>query len=410
MKAELDLRANGPSGVKLGPRANEIDASVSPNEVEPGLVSDAKSESDVKVRESSASNLSSTTQFHAKLTSDISKTQALGSAKWGIQSFWKALSVSDRTRFDQLRPEQFKAKFVELANGFPISAEKKLPEALLGLLRSNKLLCCDLKGGNLMDTLVKLSTQELADGLDRGTVLTELIERILTPEKISQRNRGTCTVTSLEYLLASKQPAEFARLVTGLVSKEGTVTMASGRKLERDGLEADDSKRANIDRIFQSSMMEEFNGNFTEYDNKTDKHKRFDWFDAGSGLTKDEFDDAIDAALGKNYQASSYSDSSSSRKSLTERLKKSLGAGNPVAIGMYWDPDKNAKHSSHKLVLTGISDTHVELWNPWGDGERGGSQSGPPRELNKDRGAGHIRMTHDDFFSRLRNTHLPPGF
>ena len=401
MKAELDLRARGASTSKRGPDLRET---------EQASVSSAGSNDVVGVAQSSASNLGSTAAFHTKLTSDMSKVQALGGVKWDIQTFWKALSPEDRTRFEQIRPEHLKAKFVELANGFPVPADKKLPEILLKLLRSNKLLCCDLKGGNLMDTLVKLSTQELAEGLDRGTILTELIDRILTPEKINQKNRGTCTVTSLEYLLASKHPAEFARLVTGLVSKEGTVVMASGRKLERDGLEADDSKRANIDRIFQSSMMEEFNGNYTDYDNSKDEHSRFGWFDIGSGLDKDEFDDAIDAALGKNYQASSYKDSTSSRKSLTERLKKSLGAGNPVVIGMYWDPDKNAKHAAHKLVLTGISDTHVELWNPWGDGERGGSGSGPPRELNKDRGAGHIRMTHEDFFSRLRNTHLPPGF
>lgn len=103
--------------------------------------------------------------------------------------------------FDKLDPRQ-KAKFVELVKACPSKIKGQISEDLVKLLRSGKLLAKDLKGGTLLDTLSQLSTQELAKGLDRTTVIGELLERLVQPEKISQRDRGTCTTTSLEYMLA----------------------------------------------------------------------------------------------------------------------------------------------------------------------------------------------------------------
>lgn len=349
--------------------------------------------------------------YEAAMVSDIDRVEGskLTAFQWDAKALRASLTPSDQASFDRLSSEQQK-QLVQVVQSFPEAAAGKVPEEVKLLLRSPHLNSRDLAGGRLLDSLSKLATQKLAPGLSRGTIMKEVLDRIVAPEKINQRNRGTCTVTTLEYLLASKKPAEFARLITGLVSDRGVVKLADGSNLSRDssGLAEDDSGRANIDRIFQSSMMEYSNGILTNYDNKDDKNLGWGVIDEGSGLSRDEIRGAMEAALGASYRSESYFDSPADRATMIKRFQKALAAGKPVAIAIFWSRDLEGKKGYHQLAVTGLTGTHVELWNPWGAGERG--QGEPPRQLNSAKGAGHITMTIDELFSRMITTHLPEGY
>ena len=330
---------------------------------------------------------------------------------WTVSRVRNSLySQGGSRQFDRLMPEQ-QEQFVQLVATMEPRAGARIPEDLVTLLRSGKLTERDLKGGTLLDSLAQLSTQELASGLDRKTLLTELVERIVDPRKISQRNRGTCTVTSLEFILASKKPAEFARIITGLCSRKGTVKLADGSTMKRDAscLEPDDSGRATIDRIFQSSAMEYGNGLLQNYDNREDENEVYGFVDTGSGLSGGEFDDVIDGISGQNYSVNKYEDSQAARTDLTHRFQRAIADGHHILVAMRWSNREGGKHGYHQVVLLDASPDRMSFWNPWGDGEQGQS-SGPPRQVNTRRGAGHFDMSPSEFFQRLTTYHLPPGY
>lgn len=349
--------------------------------------------------------------YASKITGDIesvtSRAPEPPGRGWTEADVKRALGFVGGGKFDKLSARQ-KAQFIELLNAYPTEGTR-IPREIRELFNNGKLFQKDFKGTTMLDSLAKLSNQELGEGLNRQQVLQELVERINKPEKISQRNRGTCTVTSLEYVLASKHPAEFARIISGLMSEEGSVELADGSDLDRDGgcLHEDGSNRASIDRVFQASLMEYSNGMLTNYDNADDQNERLGIFDKGSGLAAGDLDDGMDAVLGRDYQVERYDDKS--RAGTIKRLQRAVNDGHQVLIAMRWSTDPEGKHGYHQLALTGVTSGSVQLWNPWGDGEQG-QADGPPRRLNSRKGAGHITMTHNDFFSRMTTLHLPPGY
>jgi hypothetical protein len=122
-----------------------------------------------------------------------------------------------------------------------------------------------------LDHLHDIATGPIAKGIDRNALLSSTIQEANNPGHILQGRRGTCTVTSLNYSLADRSPAEHARLVAGLASPEGKVRMANGDLLERKaGTESDDgSGRTPSARLLQPALMEYGNGSL-EYDNRRD--------------------------------------------------------------------------------------------------------------------------------------------
>jgi len=86
---------------------------------------------------------------------------------------------------------------------------------LIRLLGQRKLLLRDSKGNTILDNIYKIGTQELPEEIegDRITIIKELLSSILEPGMIKQGNRGTCTVTTLQHMHATKEPAEYARIV-----------------------------------------------------------------------------------------------------------------------------------------------------------------------------------------------------
>ncbi|MCC6334457.1 MAG: hypothetical protein IT380_10780 [Myxococcales bacterium] len=115
-------------------------------------------------------------------------------------------------------------------------------------------------GTRLIDSLDKLASTETG-----RQVLADCMYDIVVPGRIWQGQAPTCTVSSMQYELASQQPAEYARLLAGLVV-DGSVTMRGGGTLQISANASiffsgyNHDRRSSTEAIFQSAAMEFANG------------------------------------------------------------------------------------------------------------------------------------------------------
>ncbi|HEY9897877.1 MAG TPA: hypothetical protein V6D00_01735 [Pantanalinema sp.] len=239
-------------------------------------------------------------------------------------------------------------------------------KALIRLLEDGRLLSSkDMrKGDRLLTHLDRLSTQALPAGLSRAELLGGLITQAQDPGTISQGDRGTCTVTTAEYMLASKSPAEYARVVSDLSTTGGQVTLASGAKAHRiaSSLKTDDSGRTSASRLFEAAMMEYGNGPLS-YSNETDKHGIAGASFLSGGLTPLSTTRVLSAALGEDYDTRT---TLLGRDRLMRSLKDALAEGQTVPIGMDWRGSTEKKRSGHEVLVLKIEDDRVYYRNPWG--------------------------------------------
>lgn len=130
------------------------------------------------------------------------------------------------------------------------SADKDTKKHLNYLLKSGILLNSDSNDkSTTLDNLYKIATTERAQGLNSANILKETVATLSDPHIITQRfgnipqayqnqatqlagehaadinveYSGTCVASSIEFNLAQKHPAEFARFAAGLSSPEMSV-------------------------------------------------------------------------------------------------------------------------------------------------------------------------------------------
>lgn len=214
-------------------------------------------------------------------------------------------------------------------------------------------------GKTLLQTLDELTSQPMAKGLDRSALISDLIQEIAVPSCIAQKNRGTCTVTSLQIMLSMSSPAEYARLVSGLASPGGQVKLANGDTLPRlPGAEQPDgTPRTASSRLFQTAMMDYANGS-ERYQNTKD----------GGGLDKDELERAIEGVLDRNVD--SYAAHDGNRADLMGMIDERLQNG-PVLVAIKFGQrnDDGFDHANHQLLVTRMDRDRVYYTNPWGKQE-----------------------------------------
>lgn len=279
---------------------------------------------------------------------------------------------------------------------------------LIELLKSGKLLQEDSTGGTLLDTLTNLSTQKMGEGLDRQTVFNELSSQLADPGRMKQGGRGTCTVATMQNLQASRDPAEYARLVTGLSAEEGRVRMKNGDILEREEgtLTDDGSRRDSVSRLYQAALMEYANGN-RDYSNASDRHTNPDGTDAGSGLGRNAQGRALDAIFGDKYDPVAVdARGAAGRQQAIQQIQSALARGEQIPVALTFGQNDQGEPTGHALLLVGMTDTTVILRNPWGSSEQGQDRLGRPNREALDN-EGHIEMSIVDFFLRCHTMHLP---
>ena len=125
----------------------------------------------------------------------------------------------------KLSPEQ-QVQFNQALTALNGNAEAQTDlrqELLNGKLTGPK----DANGQTLLDHLSTLAdtTAPLKGNLDRGQLMGDLLKETAHPSSINQGNGNFfCGATAVSYSLASKNPAEYGRLITGLAT-DGDVTL-----------------------------------------------------------------------------------------------------------------------------------------------------------------------------------------
>lgn len=231
----------------------------------------------------------------------------------------------------------------------------------------------------LLQALDRLSRPDtpLHEKIDRAALVSHLLREVAMPASINQAHWGTCTVTTIQILTAKEDPAEFVRIVGGLASPEGRVTLRGGQEIQRvAGTESGVPKtiksgaqeltltddRSISTRLWANAMMEFGNGDGATYDPVRDQHSSTN----RSGLTSSQTERVLDAVSGDDHAGAWGSEGA-----LIERIRQSLGRGEPVPIALAWGASDDASqvHSSHQILITRMDDTRVYYDNPWGQEE-----------------------------------------
>ena len=312
----------------------------------------------------------------------------------------------NRANFNLLDDPQ-KAKFASLAENHAKGAafvdggpSQAVDHRLISMLRDGTVDQMDHRGATVVDNLHKLDNQTMARGLTNGGVMDEVLETVTRPGVIHQDTKGSCTVTTLEYLHVKKDPSDYVRVVGDLTSESGETTLKNGETILRNptGLDKDGTSRSSIDRIYQSTMMDY--GGRGHYDNQLDAHIQVDGKAGSSGLGSPSYNRIEEGVLGGQWRNHYFdkADGQAARDAFEKQVSEAAGKGEHVPISMRFAPKADDLHSNHMLSVYKTDDEFVYLRNPWGKGETGGAD-GPPREV-LDR-QGNIRMKKQDFYDRL---------
>ncbi len=215
----------------------------------------------------------------------------------------------------------------------------------------------DTAGRDLLANLDAMAVAPVAEGIERHKLVADVIQEVFEPSCINQHNRGTCAAASVQIKVAADRPAEYARLVAGLASADGQVTLKDGSTLEREpGTErADGTPRTQSSRLVQAAFMEHGETDY-DYSNASDRHRGSRG--GFSGLTQKGVDRLMEGVWGQ--QVKTYNDVD---REVLAQLKECLAGGNTVPAGMAWG---SGMHARHEVLLTKIEGDTVYYNNPWG--------------------------------------------
>lgn len=117
-----------------------------------------------------------------------------------------------------------------------LKADPLARNALLQLLLSGKLTKFDVSGRktDLLEQLVAVDKQVLAQGVSRADLIRSLLIEINDPTNPAQRERLTCATIAASVVLIRANPVEYVRLVAGLASPSGSVKTVNGTVLRRN--------------------------------------------------------------------------------------------------------------------------------------------------------------------------------
>lgn len=237
-------------------------------------------------------------------------------------------------------------------------------------------------GDTLLGELNQLATQPLADGIDRGEYVGDVIQEIQDPVMIYQGAANLCGPTAASQVLATENPAEYARLAGGLATPEGTITMANGDTLVRDegviGEATSDRNRSLSTALMGASLLEYGNGRLN-YDPATDKT-------AGvvDGTFQWQENKILEAITGRDYQVQ-HALTSGQQATLMEDIKAKTDLGEMVPTSIRYSDNGMGLHY---VSVVDVTDTTVTIVNPHGKKQE---------------------IPIDEFQQNLLVSHLPPS-
>ena len=301
-----------------------------------------------------------------------------GNTQQNLASYLRQSGAAETAALQKLPPSQ-KATYDRL---FKSLQGRILDQATLRKLLLDGCATELVRGGDkaaLLDQLDRLSTQAVAPGMNRATLLSETFREVQDPTSITQGGKGTCAATAAQILLAKTDPAEYARLVSGLASPEGTVMTARGDTLAREtDWNAADGGRSTASRLLQPAFMEYANSMFADYDNSTDEHSN-----GRVGLDVWESERLLDAITGQDYSAVNVEQEAKGSSKLEDafiKTKAAANSGKPVPVGLFWG------ETGHKVLVMKVEAGRVHYINAQG---------------------AEASLVEDEFKARLKNLNLP---
>lgn len=317
--------------------------------------------------------------------------------------------------------------------------DKKTKKALNELLKTGKLLDANSNDkSSALDNLYKIASTPRVTGLNKEKILAEVVNKIHYPYSITQKfgdipremqasiiknenmtgnqvdsselnvHSSTCPAASIEFNLAHKMPAEFARIADGLTSEKMSVTkkinmnelsqnsvdiiwmlnefniphkletwndLTVELKPDRNAIVRarvqnsyqDPGERSPLDVLMQSTFMNV--GAQNTYNSLTDKRIP-KYNDDDGGLTDIEKNFAEEMVTGKGrvcvtYQKIEYTDDPNSQngklvgyeckpQETLQHITDTLKGGDNVIIGYIYTDDSNNVIGGHEITITGI--------------------------------------------------------
>ncbi|MDP3574220.1 MAG: hypothetical protein Q8S42_26580 [Archangium sp.] len=209
-------------------------------------------------------------------------------------------------------------------------------------------------GVTVLDSLVRMT--EHGEGMV-GDVMYDLVN----PGRIWQGRAPTCTVSSMQYELAHEDPAEYARLMAGLVC-DGKVTMRGGGELvvdiewaRRASSVAGDG-RSGSEAVFQAAAMEFANG--------SDLYLEYSQQSVGSGesyrgLKADQIRNMVGELFGVEYETREIGSDAEATAELNQILERER-PNRPVLFDIMID----GSQSNHCVSLESVKNGRVYYRDP----------------------------------------------
>ena len=333
------------------------------------------------------------------------------------------LSEVRQQKLAGLAPDRRQA-FESLFNHFqgvdvtvPGRADKvSVNEALGRLLESGKLDVKDKNGNDLLHNLTAMASQPAAAGLDARLATAQTVMHLADPAAtMTQGSKGTCAAATVEYMLARRNPAEYARVAAGLMSPQGAVDLASGKPINRvaDSVPEDGSGRTSVQRVMQAAFMNaEAGGQAGQYSNVTDTFQSpqspgwnpFRFFGKTpeqGGLTPEQVQDLATQATGEKYvEIFREGHDPFQALPLIQRAAQTPGSDG-VPVSMQWDGGR------HRVLVTDIRGDRVYFRNPWGERTSGNVNERLMGSDHQIHDGGVESVPIHDFAARMKSAIVP---
>jgi len=384
----------------------------------------------VKVYQSGGVNRVQPTSFNAPVAPVSNPITSSTPPSFRAEPYRSTLTI--RT---QLVTDDEKKKYKELTEALDGKYKKKLDYALkTGILLKNN----SDDRSSVLDNLHKILKEERDKGLDGRTIVMESLDIINNPYVITQKcedipdqyktevlglvtnvsedmkeleeanynldnmHTGTCPTASVEFDLATKNPAEFFRMVEGLTSPKNEVYKVidmdalSDKTLDAvwllnkfktphkimdfnkaavllkpdehalirariQNLHRDKGERSIIDVLMQSTMMQL--GSQQTYNSLTDKRAPNAWTTDDGGLIDFEKTYVESIMENKNTVSVIYQKVDENGRlagyekdfqTIKKELLDTLNMGHNIIIGYTWpDPENGNKLAGHEITIVG---------------------------------------------------------
>lgn len=201
-----------------------------------------------------------------------------------------------------------------------------------------------------------LRTQPLAAGIDRSALLATALQELADPERIGQGSRHTCAAAVVQAKLAQDDPCEYLRLLSGLASPAGEVTLANGDTMRRDANWRVDSGRSLTGDLMQPAFMQYATGS---YDSRSDTRATADG--RGQGLYATEQTELLNALSGKQ-NATVFGNG----PKVLGAMQKVLGKGQTVPVVLSVRARATGELKAHSVLVERMQDGQVTFLDPRG--------------------------------------------